>query len=81
MSQKEKLWKKFIKAPHTLKYTEIEKLLLWKGFVKKQAKGSHVKFSHPDFLHHRIIFAIHNGDCKNYMKEDCLKILHFCNFD
>lgn len=72
MSQIEKLFKKFQSKPKSLKYKELVKVLLYLGFEKIEAKGSHVKFKHHK-LRNDIIVPVHNGECKGFYKEQVLK--------
>lgn len=74
MTSKEKLIQKFLTQPEALKYREIEKILIHLGFSSSQGKGSHIKFFHPN-CPERIIFAIHDNDCKPLYKKRTLKIL------
>jgi len=71
MTKLEKLIYKFKKSPETCDFLEIEKILISLGFEKRQAKGSHVRYSiYEDFL----TFSPHNGDIKNYQKRKAFKI-------
>ena len=72
MTKKEKLLEKFLSSPSALHYSDIEKILLLKGFKKIPAKGSHQKFKHP-FLTSDLIIPIHNGDCKEFYKKLAMK--------
>ncbi len=74
MTNKEKLITKFKTNPASLKYSQVEKILLWLDFEKKQGAGSHVKFLHKQSSI-ILIFAIHNKDCIPAYKEDALKAL------
>lgn len=68
MTKKEKLFLKFEKNPVSLKFSEIEKILIDLGFVKFEAKGSHRKYKHT-LLEKDIIVPIHNNDCKDFYKK------------
>ena len=68
MSQIEKLLQKFSRAPHTVRYADIEKILIHVGFENIHTKGSHVKWKHKD-LPYDIIVPIHNNDCKRFYKQ------------
>jgi len=72
MTQRDKLFNKFITNPESVTYKQIEKILGWYDFEKIDAKGSHVKFKHPHF-EFDLIFAIHQNDCKAYMKKAAAK--------
>jgi len=72
MSRIEKLILILKEHPCSLKYADIEKILLHIGFEKKQGKGSHVKFSYKKTF---FLFSPHNGEIKNYQKEQVSQIL------
>lgn len=72
MSQFEKLLEKFLANPTSLKATDIVKILLKFGFTKREAKGSHTKYTKGDKY---VIFPIHNGDCKGIYKKDAKKCI------
>ncbi len=79
MTGKEKLLNKFFAYPQSLKYREIEFLLLENGFQKIEAKGSHKKFKH-NLLSKDLIIPIHNNDCKIFYKKYAKKLLKsLCN--
>jgi predicted RNA binding protein YcfA (HicA-like mRNA interferase family) len=68
MSKFGKLLLRFLVNPASLKFRQIEKLLLKLGCEKIQAKGSHVKFKHP-LVKNDLIFPLHGCDCKKDYKE------------
>ena len=72
MSKIEKLVDKFFKNPTSLKYPDIEKILIYFGFEKINAKGSHVKFKHPK-LQNDIVIPVHNKECKGFYKNQISK--------
>ena len=74
MTSLENLFLKFLANPASLRYFQIERLLLNLGFEKIQAKGSHVKFKHSD-LREPINIPIHNGDCKPIYKLKIAKLI------
>ena len=74
MTKKEKLLEKFMSNPSSLHYSDIEKILIEKGFEKIPAKGSHQKFKHPS-LSSDLIIPIHNNDCKEFYKKLAMKII------
>ena len=74
MTKKEKLLNKFFKNPESLKYREIENLLLDHGFLMFEAKGSHKKFKHH-LLKTDLIIPVHNKDCKQFYKKYVQKLL------
>lgn len=68
MSQKEKLIKKFLRNPSSVKFKQLILILLYSGFEKISAKGSHVKFKHNK-LQEDLIIPVHNNDCQDFYKE------------
>ncbi len=74
MTRKDKLIQKFLEAPASLRYLQIEKILLEKGFEKIRAKGSHAKFKHSA-LQADLIIPIHHNDCKNFYKKLAAKLI------
>ena len=74
MSKIEKLLIKFLRNPISVRYLDLERILLYLGFIKIEAKGSHIKFKHH-FLEKDLIIPVHNGDCKNFYKEYAAKII------
>ncbi len=78
MSQIEKLIESFIRYPEGIRFSDIEKILDYLGFVKIRAKGSHVKFKNLE-LDRDIVFAIHNNECKPIQKKAALSTLKFLN--
>lgn len=74
MSKRNKLFLKFQNNPQSLKYREIEALLLHAGFRYFKLKGSHIKFKHK-LTRQIITIPVHNNDCKIYYKKEIAKIL------
>ena len=74
MSRIAKIAKKFLQAPASVSYSDLQKLLLALGFEKIQAKGSHVKFKHRVF-EIDIVVPVHNNECKEFYKKDIAKRL------
>jgi len=74
MSQIEKLMRRFNTKPTSIKYHDLEKILLYLEFEKIQAKGSHVKFKHTK-LDSDIVIPVHNNDCKAFYKKQVKKQL------
>jgi predicted RNA binding protein YcfA (HicA-like mRNA interferase family) len=72
MTQRDKLFNKFLQNPESVSYKEMQKILGWYEFEKIVAKGSHIKFKHPHFPTDLIV-AVHNNDCKGYMKKEAAK--------
>jgi len=77
MASIENLVLKFLSRPESLKYHQIERVLLHLGFFKIYAKGSHVKFKHQ-LLEKDLIIPVHNNDCKNFYKKLACKIIKNC---
>lgn len=75
MTSLEKLINKFKRKPESLKYREIEKLLISFGFEKILIKGSHIKFKHLKFGNDLVI-PIHNNECKDFYKKQVLKFVN-----
>lgn len=72
----EKLLKKVLEKPsrNDIKFSEIEALLVNKGFKKKEGKGSRVKFYNDDKI--IILHKPHPGNIvKRYMVEQIQKEL------
>lgn len=72
MSQIEKLLHKFFQSPQSIKYADIEKILIYLDFVQVPAKGSHVKWKHKD-LDFDIVIPVHNHECKGFYKQQVSK--------
>lgn len=72
MTRNDKLKKKFFQNPKSLKYLEIEKLLIISGFEKISIKGSHIKFKHYK-MNRDIVVPVHNRECDKFYKEMILK--------
>ena len=66
MTKIQKLKDKFSENPSSVKYKDIENILLSYGFEKIRAKGSHIKFKHPK-LKNDIVLPIHNGECEGIL--------------
>lgn len=74
MTQRDKLFNKFMQDPSSVSYKELQNILSWYEFEKIEAKGSHVKFKHSLF-ERDLIIAVHNKDCKPYMKKEAQRRL------
>jgi len=72
MSRIEKLLKKFQTKPESVRYTDVETILLHVGCEKISVKGSHVKFKHRA-LRFDIVIPVHKGECKSFYKRQALK--------
>lgn len=78
MTSLDKLKKKFENNPESLRYSELEKLLIYFGFEKIFTKGSHIKFKHSK-LKNDLIIPIHNKDCKEFYKKQANKFINKLN--
>ena len=74
MTKKEKLKRKFVQRPESLKSFQIENILQSHGFKRVLTKGSHVKYKH-DRLNIDLVIPVHNKDCKDFYKKQVAKIL------
>ena len=74
MTNIDKLKNRFKSNPASLKYREVEKILIHLEFEKIPIKGSHVKFKHPKFIIDLVI-PIHNNECKEFYKKQINKII------
>ncbi len=72
MSRIDNLIKKFNNNPSSCRYSDIEKILIYFGFEKIKAKGSHIKFKHRK-LNFDFIIPIHNNECKDFYKNQAKK--------
>ena len=72
MSKKEKLVEKFIKNPTSIKYPDLESVLVYFGFEKILTKGSHIKFKHSQ-LKQDLVIPVHNSECKDFYKKEAQK--------
>lgn len=78
MTQRDKLYEKFMRDPNSVSYKELQKILGWYEFEMIEAKGSHVKYKHPLF-ERDLIIAVHNNDCKPYMKREAYRRMKIIN--
>lgn len=74
MTRKEKLLKKFLAQPESIKYAQLEGILMSLGFEKIEARGSHCKFKHLS-LKSDLVIPIHGNDCKAFYKKQACKII------
>lgn len=74
MSQKKKLLRKFLGNPVSLRYSDIQVLLLSLGFVLVSIRGSHQKWHHPG-IKKTLIIPVHHGDCDSVYKIYILKCI------
>jgi len=72
MSKKEKLIEKFMAKPlrRDLTYEELEKLFEMLGYIKKEGKGSRVRFSNREIGD---IFTMHKPHPGNILKSYVVK--------
>jgi len=73
MTKLEKIIEQFWSRPSSLKFIQIEKILLHLGFEKVEAKGSHKKFKHNQ-SEKDLIIPTHNNECKDFYKRQASKI-------
>ncbi|MFA4930956.1 MAG: type II toxin-antitoxin system HicA family toxin [Patescibacteria group bacterium] len=74
MTSSEKLLRKFLDNPSSVRYGQIEKILSKLGFIKIYTKGSHVKFKHSQ-LRRDIVVPVHNNECKDFYKNEVAKVV------
>lgn len=75
MTIKEKKLDKFIKNPCSIKFNDIENILLNLGFEKKESKWwSHNRYKHNK-LENILIIPVHSWDCKDIYKKITAKII------
>lgn len=74
MASINKLMIKLFNHPASIRFAELERLLLSLGFEKVFAKGSHVKFKHK-LLDRDLVIPVHNNDCKEFYKVYAAKIV------
>lgn len=75
MTSINRLFSRLLLNPTSLRYTQIERLLLHFGCQKIQGKGSHVKFRHPA-IKEILTFSVHNNDCLNVYKREAVKFIN-----
>ena len=75
MTKFSKKVERFFKNPTSLKYMDIEKILIYFNFEKIKTKGSHIKFKHIQ-LKNDLIIPVHNKECKEFYKKEVKKILN-----
>lgn len=49
MSRKEKLLRRLLDEPKDLRFEELEKIILWCGYVHDRTKGSHAHYSRDGY--------------------------------
>ena len=64
----------FLHNPKSVSYKDIEKIMIWVGFEKIQAKGSHVKFKNYK-REINFVVPVHGGECKDFYKKEIQKII------
>ncbi len=72
MSRIDNIIKKMKGSPTSCNYVEIEKILLHFGFIKINAKGSHIKFKHRQ-LRNDLTIPVHKNECKDFYKKEAKK--------
>ena len=74
MTQTQKLLKSFLEKPESCRYRDVVKVLTLVGFIEVGARGSHVKFKHPE-LPHDLVIPVHNKECKDFYKREAKKLV------
>ena len=72
MTKINKKVEKFLRNPASCKYLDIEMILIYFGFEKINAKGSHIKFKHSR-LQNDLVIPVHNNECKDFYKLEVKK--------
>lgn len=72
MTQIIKKVEKFLKNPISVKYSDLENILIYFEFEKINAKGSHIKFKHSQ-LQRDLIIPVHKNECKDFYKLEAKK--------
>lgn len=75
MSKIENLVKKFRRNPTSCRYLEIQNILIYFGFEKINAKGSHIKFKHSELMYDLVI-PVHGNECKDFYKKEARKYIN-----
>lgn len=75
MSKIENLVKKFRQNPTSCRYLEIQNILIYFGFEKINAKGSHIKFKHSE-LTYDLVIPVHGNECKDFYKKEARKYIN-----
>ncbi|NIA01796.1 MAG: addiction module toxin, HicA family [Nitrospirae bacterium] len=74
MTRKDRLLKKFLKNPDSLKFNEIEKLLLHFGYRRVRINGSHYRYRHR-LSRDLLTFPVHHNNCKRKYKIELVKLI------
>ncbi len=69
----EKILLKFIENPGSVRLDEIERILLFHWFERREGKWSHIVFKHSE--KGTITIPAHNKDCKVFYKKKVKKML------
>jgi predicted RNA binding protein YcfA (HicA-like mRNA interferase family) len=80
MTKLQKILRKFYSNPASLRYSQIEKILISYGCIKISAKGSHMKFKH-NLAESDLIIPVHKNDCKEFYKKCALEFIKDNNLD
>jgi len=72
MSQADKIIKKFISKPESIKYKDLDRILQNLSFDLIKTKGSHKKYKKINFPTD-IIVPVHNNECKDFYKRQICK--------
>ncbi|MFH0846238.1 MAG: type II toxin-antitoxin system HicA family toxin [Patescibacteria group bacterium] len=70
----DKLKSKFKNNPASLKYKDIERILIYLEFEKIPTKRSYFKFKHNK-LKIDLVIPVHNNECKEFYKKEINKII------
>lgn len=73
MTRKSKLLRKFLRNPDSLKFREVETILVGFGYRLVRVKGSHYHYEHEVLK--KIIFPIHANDCLKMYKHQLAKYI------
>lgn len=74
MTMEDKLLRKFLDNPGSLRFGKIEKILSQMGFDLVSIDGSHWKYKHP-LISDNLVVPVHGRDCKNKYKLKIAKII------
>lgn len=75
MANIKKLVDKFLANPTSIRYAQLQKVLLYFGCTMINTKtGSHVKYKHSG-LSVDLVIPVHNGECKDFYKKEAKKYI------
>ena len=67
MTQLEKLFRALLQGAKDARYQELEKILLRLGYSKREGKGSHTVFTHPQ--HRALVIPAKNPVKRVYIEQ------------